>query len=102
MLAGAYTRSMRSPVETDDEDEDDEDEAQIVNVRFKYTRAQERNVIKYLVMRLWQQCFSKTRDGDLEKCFIREPNEDTYAFPPEWTTMNYDEATRLWGEVVVE
>ena len=37
--------------------------ADIVNMRFKYTRAQERNVIKYLVMRLWQRSISKTRDG---------------------------------------
>ena len=41
----------------------DEDDAKIVNMRFKYTRAQERNVIKYLVMRLWQRSISKTRDG---------------------------------------
>ena len=30
---------------------------------FKCTRAQERNIIKYHVMRLWQRSISKTRDG---------------------------------------
>jgi hypothetical protein len=80
----------------------DEDDAEIVNMRFKYTRAQERNVIKYLVMRLWQQSISKTRDGDFEKYFDRGSAEHTDACCPEWTLMNYNETTQLWVEVVLE
>ena len=62
--------STQALVSASDTDESDTD---IVNMEFKYARAQARNVTKHLVLRLWQQYISKTRDGMYEKYFNRSP-----------------------------
>ena len=64
------TTVMTSPDGNDSSSE--EKDTDIVNMKFGYTRAQERNVIKHLILRIWEHAFSRARDSEYEKYFHRE------------------------------
>ena len=74
-------------------------EAEIVNMKFKYTHAQQRNVMKYLVMKLWKQIFSKTRDGDYEKYLDR--GCESQPKPKAKANAKADPSGRMYSDEVV-